>query len=137
MMTKILTIVSVCAAIAFAAESFERPESAVPTPAEELRNSNNSRELAPRDKENWQKMREERKKAREQILSDLRHKPKDDKAPKRLNKEKNRDKKSRFEEDSPKKNIHEQRPAWEHPRFHDPNPPHEKPGLDRKGFPHK
>ena len=92
MMTKILTIVSVCAAIAFAAESFERPESAVPTPAEELRNSNNSRELAPRDKENWQKMREERKKAREQILSDLRHKPKDDKAPKRLNKEKNRDK---------------------------------------------
>ena len=137
MMTRILTIVSVCAAMAFAAESFERPESAVPTPAEELGISNNSRELAPRDKENWQKMREERKKAREQILLDLRNKSAIDKEPKLIEKEKNRDKKSRFEDDSPKNLNHGKKPAMEHPKMHEPNPPHHKHDWEHKGPLHK
>jgi len=137
MMTRILTIVSVCAAMGFAAESFERPESAVPTPAEELGISNNSRELAPRDKENWQKMREERKKAREQILLDLRNKSAIDKEPKLIEKEKNRDKKSRFEDDSPKNLNHGKKPAMEHPKMHEPNPPHHKHDWEHKGPLHK
>ena len=137
MMTRILTIVSVCAAMAFAAKSFDRPESAVPTPAEESGISNNSRELAPRDKENWQKMREERKKAREQILLDLRNKSAIEKEPKHFEAEKNRDKKSRFEDDSPKNLNHGKKPAMEHPKMHEPNPPHHKHDWEHKGPLHK
>lgn len=137
MKTRILTIVSICAAMAFAAGSFERPESAVPTPAEELGISNNSRELAPRDKESWQKMREERKKAREQILLDLRNKSAIDKEPKLIEKEKNRDMKSHFEEDSPINHNHGNRPAVEPPKMHEPNAPHERPGMDHRGPLHK
>lgn len=136
MMTRILTIASVCAAIAFAASAFERPESAVPTPAEESGISNNPRELAPRDKENWQKMREERKKAREQILLDLRNRPAIDKEPKSIEKEKIRDTRPHFEEDSPKNHNHGNRPAMEPPRMPEPNPMHNKPGLDHKEIPH-
>ena len=116
MMKRLITLLLACAAMVFAAESLERPEADVATPAEETGISKDSREFAASDRENWQKMRAERKAAREQILSDLRNKSASEKNSMRWESEKNRDKKPRFEEDSPKNYGH-----WKNPNMGRPD----------------
>ena len=122
MMKRLITLLMVCAAMAFAAESSVRPEADVATPAEEAGISKDSREFAASDRENWQKMRAERKQAREQILSDLRNRSAEEKNSMRWESEKNRDKKPRFEEGPPKNFDHRQNPYMERPRFNEPPP---------------
>lgn len=141
MIRRFTALFFVCAAMAFAAESSVRPEAAVPTPAEETGISKDSRELPASEREDWQKMRAERKKAREQILSDLRNKSSDEKNSLRWESEKKRDKKPRFEEGLPKNNEHRQNPSADHS-----NKNHEKKqmrngygpeGKDKNSHPHK
>ena len=122
MMKRLITLLMVCAAMAFAAESSVRPEADVATPAEEAGISKDSREFAASDRENWQKMRAERKQAREQILSDLRNRSAEEKNSMRWESEKNRDKTPRFEEGPPKNFDHRQNPNMDRPRFNEPPP---------------
>ena len=102
MVNRILAYILFCVALTFAAEPSVRPEVAVPIPAtEDAEISKNSRDFSMSESEDWKKMRAERKAAREQILSDLRKKRDSEKNLKRVEPEKNRDKKPRFEEDFP------------------------------------
>lgn len=110
MVYRIFTYILAGVAMAFAAEPLDRPEVAVPIPAEETRISADSRELTASEREDWQKMRAERKAAREQMLSDLRKKRDSEKNSARLNMEKNRDIKPRFEEDFPENSNRMQKP---------------------------
>ena len=99
--------------MAFAVDPSARPEVAVPIPAEETLISADSRELTAGEREDWQKMRAERKAAREQMLSDLRKKRDSEKNSVRLNMEKNRDKKPRFEEGFPENSNRRQNPNYD------------------------
>jgi hypothetical protein len=102
MMKKLLMTVLFFAAMVFAGESSVRPESAIPTPAEEMGNSKENRDLAAKEREDWQRMRAERKQAREQILSKLREAPPSERNQMRQNGLKNRDERPRFEGEFPK-----------------------------------
>ena len=125
-----MTFLFVFAVMAFAADVSDRPESAIPTPAEEVRNSDNMRELATKEKEDWQKMRAERKQARERILMEMRNKSADEKRAMREEMGKNRDKNPRFEGAPPKKFEEEpprdwgrkNDPSMERPKSYNPNP---------------
>lgn len=110
MVYRIFAFLFVYAAMAFAVDPSARPEVAVPIPAEETLISADSRELTAGEREDWQKMRAERKAAREQMLSDLRKKRDSEKNSVRLNMEKNRDKKPRFEEGFPENPNRMQKP---------------------------
>jgi len=122
MMKRLITLLMICAAVAFAAEASTRPEADVATPGEKVEISKESREFAASDRENWQKMRAERKQAREQILADLRNRSAEEKNSMRWESEKNRDKKPRFEEGPPKNFDHRQNPYMERPKFNEPSP---------------
>ena len=61
------------AAFSYAATSSVRPESSVPTPAENKEISREMANLGAKESADWQKLRAERRAAREQILSDLRN----------------------------------------------------------------
>ena len=91
MMKKLLMTVLFFAAMAFAGESSVRPESAIPTPAEEMGNSKENRDLAAKEREDWQRMRAERKQARERILSEMRNKSAEEKKTMREEMGKNRE----------------------------------------------
>ena len=133
-MKNLITLILVTAVMGFAAELSERPESFVPTPAEEAGISKDSRDFSASDREDWQKMRAERKAAREQILSDLRNKSAFEKNQMRLESEKNRDKKPRFEEGPPKNSEHRQNPSMDRPKIHEQNPMSgSNPNRDRRG----
>ena len=60
------------AATAFAGESSLRPESSIPTPAARSEISQEVPSLGAKESQDWQRLREERRQAREQILSHLR-----------------------------------------------------------------
>lgn len=109
MMVRLLMTVLVFTAVAFAGESSVRPESAIPTPAEEMEISRGNQELAAKEREDWQKMRAERKQAREQILLEMRNKSAAEKKAMREEMGKNREKRPRFE-DAPPKNFEDMPP---------------------------
>ena len=119
MMKKLLMTVLFFAAMAFAGESSVRPESAIPTPAEEMGNSKENRDLAAKEREDWQRMRAERKQARERILSEMRNKSAEEKKTMREEMGKNRERKPRLEE-APPKNIEDMPPRDRNRRMDPP-----------------
>ena len=56
---------------ALATVSSAQPESDIATPAEKVEITQNAPDLGQSEKENWLRLREERKQARQQILSDI------------------------------------------------------------------
>ena len=115
------------AAFAFAAPSSVRPESSVPTPAENAEISRETPDLGAKESADWQKLRAERRAAREQILSDLRNSSSAEKRNLRQEVSKKRDENARFEGEFPKNQSRERRPFYE--RYESPmmNPMRDKP----------
>ena len=73
-MKKIVMASAVMAATAMAGGLDSRPAASVPTPVETREALNNVPSMSEKEKGDWQKLREERRAAREQILQDLRNK---------------------------------------------------------------
>ena len=73
--TKFISAILFTTALSFAAVDSSVPESDVPTPAERQGFSKESPNLGQKEREDWMRMREERKQAREEILSRLRESP--------------------------------------------------------------
>lgn len=71
-MKKIVMASAVVAVTAMAGDLESRPEASVPTPAERHEILNKVPNLSEKENVDWQKLREERRAAREQILKDLR-----------------------------------------------------------------
>ena len=90
------------AALSYAAPSSARPESSVPTPAENMEISRETPNLGAKESADWQKLRAERRAAREQILTDLRNSSAAEKKNIRQEVSKKRDEKPRFEGEIPK-----------------------------------
>ena len=72
-MKKIVMASAVMAATAMAGEIDSRPEASVPTPVEVRETLDKAPKMSEKENVDWQKMREERRLAREQILKDLRN----------------------------------------------------------------
>lgn len=72
-MKKIVMASAVMAATAMAGEIDSRPEASVPTPVEARETLDKVPKMSEKENVDWQKMREERRLAREQILKDLRN----------------------------------------------------------------
>lgn len=72
-MKKIVMASAVMAATAMAGEIDSRPEASVPTPVEARETLDKAPKMSEKENVDWQKMREERRIAREQILKDLRN----------------------------------------------------------------
>ena len=90
----IMTI-SMAAAFGLAAPSSVRPESSVPTPAERFESMRETPDLGAKESADWQKLRAERRAAREQILTDLRNSSSAEKKSIRQDVSKNREKEAR------------------------------------------
>ena len=73
-MKKIVMASAVMAATAMAGDMESRPEASVPTPVEVREALSNVPKFSEKENVDWQKLREERRAAREQILKDLRNK---------------------------------------------------------------
>ena len=73
-MKKIVMASAVMAATAMAGDMESRPEASVPTPVEAREALSNVPKFSEKENVDWQKLREERRAAREQILKDLRNK---------------------------------------------------------------
>ena len=115
------------AALSFAAPSSVRPESSVPTPAENMEISREMPNLGAKESADWQKLRAERRAARERILTDLRNSSAAEKKNIRQEVSKKRDEKPRFEGEIPKNQSRERRPFYEQPESHQMNPMREMP----------
>ena len=100
--TKFISAILFATAISFAAGESSAPESYVPTPAEKQEFSKETPGLSQQERADWQRMREERKQAREQILSKLREAPPSERNQMRQNGLKNHDERPRFEGEFPK-----------------------------------
>ncbi len=135
------------AAFSYAAPSSVRPESSVPTPAENKEISREKANLGAKESADWQKLRAERRAAREQILSDLRNSSATEKKNIRQEVSKKRNENSRFEGGFPKnpngefpknfegdfpKNNRWQTPPPDRPKFNDPSA-HDNRGWNPKG----
>ena len=115
------------AVLSYAAPSSARPESSVPTPAERTEISRDSQNLGAKESADWQKLRAERRAAREQILTDLRNSTAAEKQNIRQEVSKKRDEKTRFEGEFPKNQSRERRPFYEQPESHQMNPMRDMP----------
>ena len=115
------------AVLSYAAPSSARPESSVPTPAERTEISRDSQNLGAKESADWQKLRAERRAAREQILTDLRNSTAAEKQNIRQEVSKKRDEKPRFEGEIPKNQSRERRPFYEQPESHQMNPMRDMP----------
>ena len=73
-MKKIVMASAVMAATAMAGDVESRPEASVPTPVEAREALSNIPKFSEKENVDWQKLREERRAAREQILENLRNK---------------------------------------------------------------
>ena len=91
------------------------PASSVPTPAEKMDASNGAPDLGAKESAEWQKMRAERKQAREQILSRLRESTNAEKQHIRQDVSKKRNENSRFEGKPQKMQPRERQPFYERP----------------------
>jgi hypothetical protein len=119
MMKRLLMTVLFFAVIAVAEESSVMSYSAIPSPAEEVEISKENRDLAAKEREDWQRMRAERKQARERILSEMRNKSAAEKRAMREEMGKNRERRPRLE-DAPPENFEDVPPK---DRGHKGNPP--------------
>ena len=115
------------AALSYAAPSSARPESSVPTPAENMEISREMPNLGAKESADWQKLRAERRAARERILTDLRNSSAAEKKNIRQEVSKKRDEKPRLEGKIPKNQSRERRPFYEQPESHQMNPMREMP----------
>lgn len=113
-----------------------RPESSIPTPAEKLEISKEIPDLGAKESEDWQRMRAERRKAREQILSDLRNRNAMEKQNIRQNVPKKWEENTRLEGELPKNQPRERRPFYERPETQPMTPPRDMPGPAREGDRH-
>jgi hypothetical protein len=125
--TTLITTIMMVAAFSYAAPSSVRPESSVPTPAENKEISREMANLGAKESADWQKLRAERRAAREQILSDLRNSSAAEKKNIRQEVSKKRDEKTRFEGEFPKNQSRERRPFYEQPESHQMNPMRDMP----------
>ena len=125
--TTLITTIMMAAALSYAVPSSARPESSVPTPAEKMEISREMPNLGAKESADWQKLRAERRAAREQILRDLRNSSSAEKKNIRQEVSKKRDEKTRFEGEFPKNQSRERRPFYEHPESHQMNPMREMP----------
>ena len=125
--TTFITTIMMAAALNYAAPSSARPESSVPTPAENMEISREMPNLGAKESADWQKLRAERRAAREQILTDLRNSSAAEKKNIRQEVSKKRDEKTRFEGEFPKNQSRERRPFYEQPESHQMNPMRDMP----------
>ncbi len=123
-MNRLIFIASILlsTAFVFAGGLAAQPASSVPTPAERSEFSRETPDLGAKEKADWQKMRAERKAAREQILSKLRASSSAEKKGLRNDVSQKRNEKSRFEGESQKKQPRERQPFYERPDSHNMNP---------------
>jgi len=110
-----ISMVLVAATLSFAREGLAAPESSIPTPAEKTEISQETPNLGAKESADWQKLRAERKQAREQILSRLRESSNVEKQNIRQDVSKNRNEESRFEGKNRKNEPRERRPEAERP----------------------
>lgn len=111
------------AAFSYAAGSEEQPQFSAPTPAENAGISEEKADLEDSEKESWQKLRAERSKARQQILSNMREGISEEKREMHEEMRKERDENSRYEKKSQKKEIRE-RDEMKHDRESRPGKGH-------------
>jgi hypothetical protein len=136
--TKFISTILLATAFSFAAGESSAPESYVPTPAEKQEISRETPDLSQKERADWQRMREERKQAREQILSKLREAPPSERKQIRQEGFKNRDEKPRFEGDIPK-NQPREREMFDpnrgngRPDFNDREPMGDRPNPPPRG----
>ena len=123
----LISTILMAAALGYAAPSSARPESSVPTPAENAEISREMPDLGAKESAEWQKLRAERRAAREQILTDLRNSSAAEKQNIRQEVSKKRDEKTRFEGEFPKNQSRERRPFYEQPESHQMNPMRDMP----------
>lgn len=109
-----ISILTLSAMMSFAG-GVAAPESSVPTPAERLEVSRGTPDLGAKESAEWQKMRAERKQAREQILTKIRESSSAEKQVIRQDVSKNRNEKSRFEGKPQKMQPRERQPFYERP----------------------
>ena len=116
-----ISIIGLAATLSFA-QGFAAPESSVPTPAESAEISNQTPDLGAKESAEWQKMRAERKQAREQILSKLKERSNVEKQGIRQDVSKKRNEKSRFEGKPQKNEPRERQPFYDRPDSPNMNP---------------
>lgn len=116
-----ISIVTLAATMSFA-QGTAMPESSVPTPAEKMETSNGAPDLGAKESAEWQKMRAERKQAREQILSRLRESSKAEKQHIRQDVSKKRNENSRFEGKPQRQQPRERQSFHERPDSPNMNP---------------
>lgn len=116
-----ISIIGLVATLSFA-EGYAAPESSVPTPAESAEISKDAPDLGAKESAEWQKMRAERKQAREQILSRLKERSSAEKREIRQDVSKKRNEKSRFEGKPHKNEPRERQPFYERPDSPNNNP---------------
>ena len=90
-------------------------------------------DLGAKESAEWQRLRAERRAAREQILTDLRNSSAAEKQNIRQEVSKKRDEKPRFEGDIPKNQSRERRPFYERPESAPMNPMHGMPDRTFEG----
>ena len=130
----LISTILMVAALGYAAPSSARPESSVPTPAENAEISREMPDLGAKESAEWQRLRAERRAAREQILTDLRNSSAAEKQNIRQEVSKKRDEKPRFEGDIPKNQSRERRPFYERPESAPMNPMHGMPDRTFEGY---
>ena len=116
-----ISIVTLVATMSFAQGS-AMPESSVPTPAEKMETLKGAPDLGAKESAEWQKLRAERKQAREQILSRLRESNNVEKQQLRQDVSKKRNEKSHFEGKPPKLQPRERQSFHERPDSPNMNP---------------
>lgn len=127
-----ISMVLIAAALSFARDGLTAPESSIPTPAERTEVSQGTPDLGAKESADWQKLRAERKQAREQILSRLRESSNVEKQDIRQKVSKNRNEESHFEGKKHQKEPRERRPEDERPERADSpemNPMRGNPGF--------
>ena len=133
--TTLITTIMMAAALSYAAPSSARPESSVPTPAEKAEISRDMQSLGAKESADWQKLRAERRAAREQILTDLRNSSAAEKKNIRQEASKKREETPRFEGGVPKNQSRERKPFYEQPESHQMNPMRDMPHGPAQGAP--
>jgi len=133
---KFISAILMTAAMAFAAGESMRPESSIPTPAERSEISRETPDLSATESAEWQKLRAERKQAREQILSRLRESSTAEKQsirqnlPNNMNSQNNMNVQNRPEGDFQnfRSREREREPFYERPDSRNMNPMRDMPG---------
>lgn len=119
-------LISLLASLSFGADDKVLPSPQISTPADKPVSSKNWT-LGEKESSDWQKMRVERQKAREEILSKIRESSGQEKEQLRRRLSKNRNHDARFDGDSQKRmKSRERTPFFERPESHNVRPMREK-----------